>query len=599
MADATRTVDIIFRGTNEITPAVNAVEEQITSIGTSSAKAASDVNASTDKINESFKGTKVGTDATVKGVDGVIEKTLELEGSPVAAIDKYGKAFVALGAVVAGALLGQFVAINSKVESFTKAIDFATGSVGDGVKEFDYLVTASNKLGVSVLSTTDGYKKLFLATSESNISTIQIRTLFEAITGSIAASGEDASVATGILERLADALGDNKITFTELNGIVKDLPGGLKGFADAIDVPVESLEELAKKGKIGVAELIKFADVLNGKVASADSNSLSTASNRLKTAIVELNVELARTGGFDILIDGVSLATDSVEGLVTVVNFVRDNVQFLPQIFIPKTFFEAYKAAGTAVFEFGEEVLRSQGYLAPAKTELELFAGAINAVNDIEFKVPDNNLGSFGVLANQANDTILVLRDSINVLKKDNGDLWKLEPLEKFNAALEETQQEVSLTALELEKLASNERIKNIEANVELNIAGLEADTKKAVAIIESLSVSIQSTGDLLGNLFGNLNEADSLSKRFLIEDQIKRENELRDRAFEKQDRLANQQIKLNQLRIESIRNGRGEITVTADGLEPELEAFMIQILKRVQVYATQQEREFLLGLGV
>ena len=598
MADATRTVDIIFRGTNEITPAVNAVEEQITSIGTSSAKAASDVNASTDKINESFKGTKVGTDATVKGVDGVIEKTLELEGSPVAAIDKYGKAFVALGAVVAGALLGQFVAINSKVESFTKAIDFATGSVGDGVKEFDYLVTASNKLGVSVLSTTDGYKKLFLATSESNISTIQIRTLFEAITGSIAASGEDASVATGILERLADALGDNKITFTELNSIVKDLPGGLKGFADAIDVPVESLEELAKKGKIGVAELIKFADVLNGKVASADSNSLSTASNRLKTAIVELNVELARTGGFDILIDGVKIATDSVEGLVTVVNFVRDNVQFLPQIFIPKTFFEAYKAAGTAVFEFGEEVLRSQGYLAPAKTELELFAGAINAVNDIEFKVPDNNLGSFGVLANQANDTILVLRDSVNLLKKDNGDLWKLEPLEKFNDTLEQTQEDISKTELELEKLASNERIKNIEFKAKLEIAEVEANAKKVVAAFESISVGIKSTGELLASLFGDLNDAESISKRFAIEDQIALENERRQKELDLQKKLTEATIREINARTARLKAGDAVVTINGDGLQPHLEAFMWEILESIQVRVNADGLDMLLGVA-
>ena len=598
MADATRTVDIIFRGTNEITPAVNAVEEQITSIGTSSAKAASDVNASTDKINESFKGTKVGTDATVKGVDGVIEKTLELEGSPVAAIDKYGKAFVALGAVVAGALLGQFVAINSKVESFTKAIDFATGSVGDGVKEFDYLVTASNKLGVSVLGTTEGYKKLFLATSESNISTIQIRTLFEAITGSIAASGEDASVATGILERLADALGDNKITFTELNSIVKDLPGGLKGFADAIDVPVESLEELAKKGEIGVTELIKFADVLNGKVASADSNSLSTASNRLKTAIVELNVELARTGGFDILIDGVKIATDSVEGLVTVVNFVRDNVQFLPQIFIPKTFFEAYKAAGTAVFEFGEEVLRSQGYLAPAKTELELFAGAINAVNDIEFKVPDNNLGSFGVLANQANDTILVLRDSVNLLKKDNGDLWKLEPLEKFNDTLEQTQEDISKTELELEKLASNERIKNIEFKAKLEIAEVEANAKKVVAAFESISVGIKSTGELLASLFGDLNDAESISKRFAIEDQIALENERRQKELDLQKKLTEATIREINARTARLKAGDAVVTINGDGLQPHLEAFMWEILESIQVRVNADGLDMLLGVA-
>lgn len=39
-------------------------------------------------------------------------------------------------------------------------------------------------------------------------------------------------------------------------------------------------------------------------------------------------------------------------------------------------------------------------------------------------------------------------------------------------------------------------------------------------------------------------------------------------------------------------------INVSADGLAPELEAFMWQILKRVQLRVAQDYGEFLLGVG-
>jgi hypothetical protein len=45
------------------------------------------------------------------------------------------------------------------------------------------------------------------------------------------------------------------------------------------------------------------------------------------------------------------------------------------------------------------------------------------------------------------------------------------------------------------------------------------------------------------------------------------------------------------------MESGEGMITVTADGLEPELEAFMWKILERVQVRANEESSDFLLGL--
>ncbi|MBP8100976.1 MAG: tape measure protein, partial [Burkholderiaceae bacterium] len=72
---------------------------------------------------------------------------------------------------------------------------------------------------------------------------------------------------------------------------------------------------------------------------------------------------------------------------------------------------------------------------------------------------------------------------------------------EKQSAAMERQARETAKAeeaaqkyALELEKLASNERIKNIEARVTINVAQIEADTKRIEALFESLNTSINST---------------------------------------------------------------------------------------------------------
>lgn len=149
---------------------------------------------------------------------------------------------------------------------------------------------------------------------------------------------------------------------------------------------------------------------------------------------------------------------------------------------------------------------------------------------------------------------------------------------------------------LKLLEIASDERIANIEANVELNIAQLEADTKQAVSIIETLGEAIGSTGDLMGELFGLAQDATG-SKRFAVERQIKREEERRQKAFEQQQELTDAQIDLAQKKAEALRKGDAVIKVNAEGLTPALEMIFNEVLEFAQVRANQEGLELLTGL--
>lgn len=160
----------------------------------------------------------------------------------------------------------------------------------------------------------------------------------------------------------------------------------------------------------------------------------------------------------------------------------------------------------------------------------------------------------------------------------------------------EEAKQKSDEFLIKMEEIASNERIASIEANVELNIAQLEADTQIAVSIIEGLSESISGTSSLIGELFGQI-DGSSRSQELAIESQIRKENERRDNELALQQRLVEAQIDNIEAKTNALREGNGLITITADGLEPELEAFMMAVLDRVQIKAAEDQSLYLLGL--
>ncbi len=58
---------------------------------------------------------------------------------------------------------------------------------------------------------------------------------------------------------------------------------------------------------------------------------------------------------------------------------------------------------------------------------------------------------------------------------------------------------------VELEKLASNERIKAMEFTATINVAQIEADTQRIEAAFESINVTIGSTGDVISSVIGAL----------------------------------------------------------------------------------------------
>lgn len=167
----------------------------------------------------------------------------------------------------------------------------------------------------------------------------------------------------------------------------------------------------------------------------------------------------------------------------------------------------------------------------------------------------------------------------------------------KQTKAIDEAVKKSQEYQLKMEEIASNERIKTIEANVKLNVAELEAQTKQVEAAFKSIDTTISSTGDLLGSLFGNLASADTYTK-LAIEDQIELENQRRQKALDLQTKLTEAEIEKIQAQTDALNRGDGTIKIKAEGMEPEIKAFMYKILKLIRIETSRDVSNYLLGLN-
>lgn len=153
---------------------------------------------------------------------------------------------------------------------------------------------------------------------------------------------------------------------------------------------------------------------------------------------------------------------------------------------------------------------------------------------------------------------------------------------------------------LELDKLASNERIKTLEFKANLDIANVQEQTKRIQAAFESLDNTVNSTADVINKAFGLLAGGGDLidsSVRNKLFAQLDIENANRDQALRLQAELTAAQIKVLNAQAEQLTRGDALIKIDGAGLQPHLEAFMWEVLKAVQVRANRDGMKLLLGV--
>ena len=247
--------------------------------------------------------------------------------------------------------------------------------------------------------------------------------------------------------------------------------------------------------------------------------------------------------------------------------------------------------------------------------EEALTQATINAT--VEINKQGGGIAELGATFTNAGDFVSEYNGQLATTERHHGTLFKVivdaeTGLKTYSQAVDATAQSLDKQTektdkvtestenfkIEMEKIASNERIKNIEAKISLDIANVEANAQIVTAAFESIDTGIESTGKLIGDLFGVLLDANSWAQRRLIEEQLQKENDRRDQAFKLQKELTEAEINLIKEKTRRLAKGDALIKIDGDGLQPQLEAFMWEVLNAIQVRANAEGSEFLLGVA-
>ena len=134
-----------------------------------------------------------------------------------------------------------------------------------------------------------------------------------------------------------------------------------------------------------------------------------------------------------------------------------------------------------------------------------------------------------------------------------------------------------------------------VEWKAKLDIAEAEAAAEKFIAASNDINEMFQNTGDQLDSLF-SVYAGTSGIKALNVSDWIEAESKRRDDLLKLETKLVESEIALQDAKTSAIERGDSLITVTADGLEPEIEAFVWKILERIQIKAAEDDAALLLG---
>ena len=660
MADISKTVAIIFEGQNNTSAALASVESGIKGVGNEAGAATGKVNQLDDQVSkiggnsariESLSNAFRALAAAVV-VKEFIDANVELE--------KFERAMVLLkGSTEGAATEFEYVRELSRrlgLELFTTADAYTSltaatkGTLlqGQATRDiFEAVSIAMSSLGKSSADTQGALLAISQIVSKGNVSLEELRgQLGERLPGAFQLAANAMGMSTSELDKFVSSgnltaevflpkfAAELKKTF----GDVRDMEGftaslnrmknslddayiqiGQTGVFDALTKGLE-ITTAAITGTISSFKLLgEIIGTIAGAIATGDFSGVGTAVDAAMTKAANstraaseamLGVESA-TKKTVVAVDDVSDALSrrlgkGTESVVDLGKASKDVDKALKELGIdPKKFEEPIANIIKAFTDLAKN---------PAVRGDELLSGLLVTLDKIE-KGPAGgaNIKTVGAAIEEAFKRGALSASeyaaATQALEVKQSGLWdgmikttgsvadQKKAMDDAAKATQKAKDEAAKYYLELEKLASNERIKLIEAKVTLNTEELKFKTEIVKSAFESINTSIDSTGKLLGDLFKQLGDKTlTFSEQWALEDQIEKENALREKAFKLQEKLTEATIAQINAQLKAYSNGDALIKIDGAGLQPHLEAFMWEILRTIQVRVNADGLKLLLG---
>lgn len=394
--------------------------------------------------------------------------------------------------------------------------------------------------------------------------------------------------AGGIKENMASNAADVKDAW---NQMTDGLAGGSQKAAGSIK---EANGEIGKStNELGSALLSAKDGVETFDSAIVDSNKALKDSgdelDRGKNGLIYFKSELASTTG-----ETIEFRNGSKQ--------VNDQLHVLGLSFdyTAGKFIDIKEAGGKVRDEFGNIVNASGRTDAEVEKLAARFTGLKGTVSDLDNQLHSNNavfdasgkyLHEFGAeskeVAKAVEDTtksnIKGSTEWVNVMK-----------------VMQDATNSANEFKLKAEELNEKRYEANLSAIVDLKVAEVEAQTARIQAAFDSLNNGITSTGQTLTSLadtFANSGNLDE-SKQAFLHDLVDAENNRRQQEFDLQKELINNQNDYLKAKINRMNSGQALITIDSGTLAPELDSLFEKVLKHVQIKATEEGQNLLLGLG-
>lgn len=511
-------------------------------------------------------------------------------------LEQYGRNVDALGEVFQGLRIGvndgAFDSVFEVLNEFGRRAEELLRGIGKNLPEalgnvdFSGLSQSLRGLRDSIGGAFDG---LDLSTPEGLTRAIQgLVNIFTTLTNTVGGIADAWAPLGSVLTNVATSFNGLGTSNENLIGKMLGYATMVKMFGTEVGVLAALMDQLGISGQT-------VADILLGaaEMAAGGINAIAQTANMLKEAVL-------------IVIDTIIASIGSgVESLLSILAAITPDA-----------------LGGAKIQEWADTV---GGVVEGAKARIEQNAGDIgnsfqNIVNNDTALTGFNRLmggveRGFNEISSSAKKTADTVEPSIRSgiilpfgeveTAADDSAGAVAEMGNKTGAALATVAQSGELVTKsaqdahgELSKLANDQKIKSIEAQINLQTEKVKGDVEIAKSAFESLGKTVEATGQGIAAAFGAFENAD-FAEQDWIRETIDKQIANQTKATDAQVKLVETQIDRLKAETEALQRGDALIKIESDGLEPEIEAFMIKILERIKLRADTEGQSLLLGMGV
>jgi tape measure domain-containing protein len=243
------------------------------------------------------------------------------------------KSVLSLQGAMAGVGFGLFarnvVMTAAKMEGLRNAIDFASGGGQQGIDTLKMLENTSNKLGVSLEATMEGYKTFSASVMGTGLSIEQSQKAFNDVSVGISAMGLTAEKSKLIFMALGQMMSKGKVSSEELRlQLGESLPGALNIAAKSMGLTTAEFNKMMEKGEVISKDFLPSfaAEIANtfGGLLPKSTQSLQSNINRLSNTFLTLK-ETIGTNLYPQISKLISITSTLMDKFIQLIKWTSEN----------------------------------------------------------------------------------------------------------------------------------------------------------------------------------------------------------------------------------------------------------------------------------